>query len=104
MYQKALNRFNDKAKKASNWHDFMVHLNSRNVVLTPWCEKSQCEEKVKEKSGIETKENLLEGEQSLTGQAKTLCVPLEQEPIQEGQKCFYCSADAKTRVYWGRSY
>ena len=78
MYQKALNRFNEKAKKASNWQDFMVQLNSRNVVLTPWCEQSGCEEKVKERSGIETKEGVLEGEQSLTGQAKTLCVPLEQ--------------------------
>jgi prolyl-tRNA synthetase len=38
MYERALSRFNDKIKQASNWQDFMTHLNSRNVVLTPWCE------------------------------------------------------------------
>ena len=54
----------------------MKNLNSRNVVLTPWCYEAACEEKVKERSGIETKEAVLEGEGSLTGQAKTLCVPL----------------------------
>ena len=54
----------------------MTHLNSRNVVLTPWCEFKECEQKVKERSGIETKEGITEGETTLTGQAKTLCVPL----------------------------
>ena len=104
MYQKALNRFNDKAKVASNWKDFMASINSRNVVLTPWCQTIECEEKVKDRSGIETKESVLEGEQSLTGQAKTLCIPLEQKAIEEGEKCFHCGKEAKTRVYWGRSY
>ena len=60
----------------------MAHVNSRNVVLTPWCQEAKCEEQVKERSGIETKESVLEGEQSLTGQAKTLCMPLVQEPLK----------------------
>jgi prolyl-tRNA synthetase len=47
MYERAVQRFNDKAKQAGNWQDFMTHLNSRNVVLTPWCEIKECEEKVK---------------------------------------------------------
>jgi prolyl-tRNA synthetase len=104
MFQRACQRFNEKSKESNNWQDFMAHLNSRNVVLTPWCKNAECEEKVKERSGIETKENLLEGETTLTGQAKTLCMPLKQEPLKEGEKCFHCGADAKTRVYWGRSY
>lgn len=45
-----------------------------------------------------------EGQTQLTGQAKTLCVPLESEPITEGLKCFHCGKDAKVRVFWGRSY
>lgn len=104
MYERALSRFNDKIKNASNWQDFMSHLNSKNVVLTPWCEKRECEEKVKERSGIETKEGVVEGENSLTGQAKTLCVPLQYEPLSSGDKCFHCGDVAKVRVYWGRSY
>lgn len=45
-----------------------------------------------------------EGEVQLTGQAKTLCVPLEYEPLAEGTKCFHCGETAKVRVFWGRSY
>ena len=59
---------------------------------------------MKERSGIETKENMAEGETSLTGQAKTLCKPLEYEPLKEGAVCFHCGSLAKVRVYWGRSY
>ena len=103
MYQRALQRFNDKAKHADSWEEFMGHLNTRNVVLTPWCEVKECEEKVKERTGIETKESLVEGETSLTGQAKTLCVPLSYEPLK-GENCFHCGQPATVRVYWGRSY
>ena len=46
----------DKEKKADNWDDFLNHLNNRNVVLTPWCENMECEEKIKERSGKESKE------------------------------------------------
>ena len=104
MYENALERFNSKQKKANNWEEFMGHLNSRNVVLTPWCNDSKCEDNCCEKSGIETKEQAVEGEQQLTGQAKTLCIPLEYEPLAEGAKCFACEKEAKVRVYWGRSY
>jgi prolyl-tRNA synthetase len=82
----------------------MVHLNDRNVVIAPWCESRECEEIVKDKSGKESKQMQTEGEVLLTGQAKTLCVPLDYEPLQEGEKCFYCGDLAKVRVLWGRSY
>lgn len=81
MYQIALKRLNERKKTASNWEEFMTELNKRNVVLTPWCENRHCEEKVKERSGIETKE-ISDAENLLTGSAKTLCVPLEYEPIK----------------------
>lgn len=82
----------------------MTELNKKNVVLTPWCEGKECEEKVKERSGIETKEGLFDAESSLTGSAKTLCIPLEYEPIKAGEVCFHCQKEAKVRVLWGRSY
>jgi len=43
-------------------------------------------------------------ESGLSGAAKTICIPNEQEPLPEGAKCFSCGKDAKKRVYWGRSY
>ena len=104
MFLKAKERFHEKEKKASNWEEFLMQLNEKNVVLTPWCEDRECEEKVKDRSGKESKEILGEGEVALTGQAKTLCIPLEYEPLKEGEKCFHCAELAKTRVFWGRSY
>ena len=88
MYTVAKQKLMDRLKEASNWEDFMTHLNKRNVVLVPWCEDEDCEEKIKERSGVETKEN---EEATLTGQAKTLCVPLEHKPITN-EKCFHCNA------------
>lgn len=104
MYDKAKAKFEAKIRKAEKWDEFMQYLNERNVVLTPWCEDRKCEEKIKERSGIESKQMASEGETQLTGQAKTLCVPLDAEPITEGLKCFHCQEPAKVRVFWGRSY
>jgi prolyl-tRNA synthetase len=59
------------------------------------------EGEVKAKSGIEAKEDVAA---HLKGAAKTLCIPMDQEPIKEGEKCFYTGKPAKKRVLWGRSY
>jgi prolyl-tRNA synthetase len=72
--------------------------------LTPWCDEREAEETVKERSGIETKELASEGEVQLTGQAKTLCIPLDYEPLEADEKCFFTGKPAKVRVFWGRSY
>lgn len=40
----------------------------------------------------------------LTGAAKTLCIPNEQTPLKEGQKCFACDKPATCTALWGRSY
>ena len=56
----------------------MDQLNSKNIVLTPWCNTNECELIVKEKSKEQSKKILEEeGEELLTGSAKTLCIPFE---------------------------
>ena len=82
MFDKCKEKFDSKLKKESTWEGFMNELNKKNVVLTPWCQTAACEEKVKHRSGVESKEMANEGEALLTGQAKTLCMPLDQEPIE----------------------
>jgi prolyl-tRNA synthetase len=59
------------------------------------------EAEVKVKSGNESKED---ENSHFKGNAKTLCIPLEQEPIKEGEVCFYTGRTALKRVLWGRSY
>lgn len=66
------------------------------------CFDQEQEKKVKAKSKEEAQ--LKASESHLTGAAKTLCIPLEQEPVKEGEKCFFTGRPAVKRVLWGRSY
>lgn len=104
MYQRASERMAAKQKTASDWPTFMEHLNNGNIILTPWCDNDVCENTVKTNTGTESKANASEGDCKMTGKAKTLCKPLDQEPVKEGECCFACSEPAKCYVYWGRSY
>ncbi|KAL4444722.1 hypothetical protein ABPG74_015930 [Tetrahymena malaccensis] len=102
MLTNSKKKFNEKIKPAGTWPEFMTSLNSRCIVYTPWCNEIACEKAVKERSALESKGT--ENESGLSGSAKTLCIPNEQEPIAEGTKCFSCGKPALKRVYWGRSY
>ena len=92
-----------QTKTANNWDEFMTHLNEKNIILTPWCNTVECEEAVKDRSAADSKKLAAE-EEALTGSAKTLCMPFEQEPIPEGMVCFACLKLANQRALWGRSY
>lgn len=60
-----------------------------------------CEEAVKERAVTDTGDDESE---HLTGAPKTLCMPYEQEPLEQGAVCFACGSAATRRVLWGRSY
>ena len=68
------------------------------------CEKEECEEKVKVRSGEDSKAADDDEALGLTGQAKTLCIPFEQPELKEDDKCFHCGDKAKVFCIWGRSY
>jgi prolyl-tRNA synthetase len=104
MYDKALKERDDRIKKCGDWETFLTELNQKNLCLTPWCDVQACEEKVKDKSKEESKAAENEGEDLLTGSAKTLCKPLDQPEIPEGTKCFACGESATVTALWGRSY
>lgn len=105
----------EKIVKVDVWEDFVPALDRRAIVLAPWCEKTSCEEDVKERSGQESSQQLNEeGEldtRALSGSAKTLCIPFEEEierlsiaRLAEGTKCFACDLHAVSYTLWGRSY
>ena len=97
----------DHIVEVDEWNTFMDKLNHRYLALAPWCDTAKCEIDVKAKSKEESLAYLEahgEEEDILTGAAKTLCIPFEQKPLKEGQKCFACGADAKVTALWGRSY
>eukprot|EP00735_Rhodelphis_limneticus_P013191 TRINITY_DN674_c0_g1::TRINITY_DN674_c0_g1_i1::g.28817::m.28817 TRINITY_DN674_c0_g1::TRINITY_DN674_c0_g1_i1::g.28817 ORF type:complete len:743 (+),score=297.31,sp/O60155/PRS1_SCHPO/52.53/0.0,tRNA_edit/PF04073.10/1.5e-22,ProRS-C_1/PF09180.6/2.1e-20,tRNA-synt_2b/PF00587.20/1.4e-19,HGTP_anticodon/PF03129.15/2.2e-16 TRINITY_DN674_c0_g1_i1:114-2231(+) len=93
--------------RAEKWAPFYRGLQEDNMVLCPWCDTTACEESIKErtKGGADTAQTETgEKVQSLGLSAKSLCKPLEQDPIPEGTCCFACSNPAKTWVLFGRSY
>lgn len=90
MFQIAKSKVDAMKSTAQDWKSFMVGLNKPGIVETPWCKQNSCEEKVKERSGVESK---MDEEASLTGSAKTLCIPLNQKEV-EGLNCFHCGEKA----------
>ena len=103
MYQNAEVKLTNNIAIAEDWSTFITQLNNLKIVKTPWCEDSKCEDAVKERSGIESK-MVKNEEQNMSGAAKTLCLPLVQDPIKENTKCFHCDKKASKWVLWGRSY
>lgn len=107
MFDKALQARLNHTKHVTNWNSFMDALQGRNICLAPWCNHKECEEQVKDRSKMESlkaMEEKNEEEAQLTGAAKTLCIPFEQEKMPAGTKCFACGKDADVFALWGRSY
>ena len=109
MFQKAKDARNDHLAHVDNWEDFMKNMDKKNICLAPWCDTVKCEQKIKDVSKEESLAKMMEAnddEVTLTGSAKTLCVPYElgDQNLAEGVKCFYCGEQAKVTALWGRSY
>ncbi|KAI9034448.1 hypothetical protein DFJ74DRAFT_649561 [Hyaloraphidium curvatum] len=104
------------AKKVADEHlvrletfdNFVKTLDAKNRILTPWCERTDCEDAVKERSARAATADEPVDEKAPSMGAKTLCIPFAQpteNPIVPGQtKCFACDHPAKRYAMWGRSY
>lgn len=103
MHQRLFNnakvKYDENIKKAEDFDTFYKFLNSKHCILTPWCEDKKCEEDVKEKV-----KNLCSDDSENIGTCKTLCLPIKQDKIKEGTKCFCCDKAATKYALWGRSY
>jgi prolyl-tRNA synthetase len=80
MYKKALDARNSHMSEVDNWADFMAALDKKNICLAPWCDCVDCEKRIKEKSKEESlakMQSANDDEVTLTGAAKTLCIPYE---------------------------
>ena len=101
MFEKQVERVKNSTTHAKDFNSFLEGLNKGNLVYTPWCKDSDCEDKVKEKvKEIAEKSQ----EQDTVGTCKTLNMPLKQEKLNEDDKCFFCGKKAQTWAIWGRSY
>ena len=89
-------------------HSFVPALDKKMMVLTPFCDEEEWEDKVKDMSKEESLKLLGEdGEDARTSTsvaAKTLCIPYDQPELPAGTPCFVSGKPAKCWVLWGRSY
>lgn len=105
LYLRALAGREAKIVQVTKWADFVPALERQCLVLTPFCDQEEWEEKVKKMSREEALQGEAEAATSATSvAAKTLCKPFQQPPLPEGTPCFVSGLPATTWVLWGRSY
>jgi len=105
MFTRAKNTYQERVKAITKWEDLVPALDSKNVIVIPWCEREQCEDDIKERSAKAAEPT---DERAPSAGAKSLCIPLDQskwDTIEPGKtKCVACGQDAKRWTMFGRSY
>ena len=87
IYAKALANREKKTYTCSTMDEIKTAIaeNGDGFVRAMWCEDPECEDKVKEETGVGSR-----------------CIPLVQETV--GDKCVCCGKPAKKLVYWAIAY
>ncbi|KAJ3788535.1 hypothetical protein GGU10DRAFT_384849 [Lentinula aff. detonsa] len=105
MFKRAQETFHSRLKEVTKWEDVVPTLDSKNVVVLPWCEREACEEDIKERSAKASEPT---DERAPSAGAKSLAIPFDQSrwtAIEPGKtKCPACGNDAKRWTMFGRSY
>lgn len=78
MFEKAKADRDAKLVKVTEWKDFIPALNNQCIVLTPFCNETEWEKKVKEKSRAEGGGDDEADTDALSVAAKSLCIPFDQ--------------------------
>jgi prolyl-tRNA synthetase len=50
MFARAKKTYDERIVKVDRWEDVVPTLNAKNVIILAWCEGSQCEDDIKERS------------------------------------------------------
>ena len=87
MYNKALENREAKTYACTSTDQIKATLEEKGdgFVKAMWCGEEECEDKVKELTGVGSR-----------------CIPFDQEDLDD--KCVCCGKPAKHMVYWGKAY
>ena len=87
MYEKALANRESRTYTCETIDEINAKLaeNGDGFVRAMWCGDPECEDKVKELTGVGSR-----------------CVPMDQQIVSD--KCVCCGRPAKQLVYWGKAY
>jgi len=88
LYKKAVDFKEKNTHPVSNFEQFKKDIEKKKgFYLASWCNSSECELAIKEKT-----------------RATTRVIPLENNKPLKGEKCFHCGKEAKVKVYFARAY
>jgi len=87
LFTNAKKLLDSSITKANTLAELNKAIKNKKIALCPMCNKPDCEDIIKEK----------------TGGAKTLNAPLKQ-PSLKGKKCLGCNKQAEHMIYIGKSY
>ncbi|XP_050434049.1 bifunctional glutamate/proline--tRNA ligase-like isoform X20 [Adelges cooleyi] len=116
MLEKARNEMNAKMVVCKDWSKFCPLLDSKHILLIPFCGRPPCEDLIKKDSAKDTvvEQSSVEGSQeqsTATMGAKSLCIPYQQPKEPENQigpktLCLHpeCGQPAAAFTLFGRSY
>ena len=86
MYDKAYKRREEMTYKAKTFDELKNIADTKpGFIKAMWCGSQECEEKLKEISGVSSR-----------------CIPFEQEHLSD--ECVCCGKNADKMLYWGKSY
>lgn len=87
LYESALENRERRTYICNNTDEIIKALeeNGDGFVKAMWCGSEECEDKVKELTGVGSR-----------------CIPLEQEHLSD--TCVCCGKPAKSMLYWGKAY
>lgn len=87
LYKKALDNLNNRTYSCTSIDEINSVLAEKGdgFVKAMWCGEEECEDKVKELTGVGSR-----------------CIPFEQEKLSD--VCVCCGKPAKKMVYWGKAY
>ena len=87
IYEKALNNMNERTYACTSIDEIVSKLaeNGDGFVKAMWCGEEECEDKVKELTGVGSR-----------------CIPFKQESLSD--VCVCCGKPAKKMVFWGKAY
>lgn len=87
MLATALAYREERTFDAHNWDEFMQGIEQgRGFVRAMWCGETECEEAIKEKTGVTTR-----------------CMPFDEQK-DLGDVCVHCGKPAKKMMYFAKSY
>ncbi|OMJ24411.1 putative proline-tRNA ligase [Smittium culicis] len=108
MFIKATRERDAGLKTITKWDDFITALNNKCICLIPWCNTTECEDEIKERSSRAELGDEPQDEKAPSMGAKSLCIPFLQPtnpPIEQGvTKCIQCDKHATVYGLFGRSY